>query len=108
VPLGVDGGVLVSGAVDDGGLLVGASVPLTLADVAGSGVLPTLGGGALADGCGTAISIPATMASTASAVPIATTKGRRYQASRLAPATTGSGARSRRRPARNSPTAPLS
>jgi len=109
VSLVVDGAVLVSGAVEDGGLLVGAWVPLTSADVGAdvAGVVLTLGVGALLDVCRMAIRTPAPMASTASAVPIATTKGRRYQASLLAPVMTGSGARSRRGRARNGATAPL-
>ena len=110
VSLVVDGAVLVSGAVDDGGLLVGAWVSLTPDDVAGAGVVLTLGVGvlgALPEVCRMAIRIPATMASTASAVPIATAKGRRYQASLLAPVMTGSGPRSRRGRARSGATAPL-
>jgi hypothetical protein len=47
VSLVVDGAVLVSGAFDDGGLLVGAWVSLTSADVGGAGVVLTLGAGVL-------------------------------------------------------------
>ncbi|MFZ0712926.1 hypothetical protein, partial [Mycobacterium sp.] len=80
---------------------------LTSDDVAGAGVVLMLGAGALPDVYRMAITTAATMASTASAVPIATTKGRRYQASWLVPVTTGSGPRSRRGRARSGATAPI-
>ena len=59
VSLVVDGAVLVSGAVDDGGLLVGAWVSLTFDDVAGAGVVLTLGVGVLPDVWRMVISTPA-------------------------------------------------
>jgi hypothetical protein len=108
VSLVVDGAALVSGAVDDGGLLVGAWVLLTSAD--GASVVLTLGVGvlgALPEVCLMVIRTPAPMASTASAVPVATTKGRRYQASLLDPVMTGWGPRSRPGRARTGATAPF-
>jgi hypothetical protein len=89
VSLVIDEGV----SVGDGGLLVGDGVSVT-SDVpgfwlAGAGVVLTLGVGvlgALPEVCRKAIVTPAPMAATASAVLIATTRGRRYQASAAATA----------------------
>ena len=92
----VDAGVLVS--ADDGGLVAGSWLAVVSADVDndGAGVVLTLGDGvlgALPEVCRSVIMTPAPMASTASAVPTATTSGRRYQASAAAPITSGSAAR---------------
>ncbi|MGA9612374.1 MAG: hypothetical protein WBS15_12695, partial [Mycobacterium sp.] len=81
----VDEGVPVSDSVDDGGLLVG--VPVLDEPgfwFVGATVVLTLGVGVLPDVCRDVIMIPAPTASTASAVPTATTTGRRYQASAAA------------------------
>ena len=91
VSLVVDEGVPVSDSVDDGGLLVG--VPVSVASdepgfwFVGAAVVLTLGAGVLPDVCRNVIMTAAPTASTASAVPTATTTGRRYQASAAAPLT---------------------
>ena len=87
----VDAGVPVSDWVDDGALLCVAEV----SDVPGlAGVVLTLEVGVLGvlDVCRSAIMTPLPMASTASAVPTATTTGRRYQTSAIA---VGTGSRSK-------------
>ena len=82
----VDDGVPVSDWVDDGALLCVAEV----SDVPGlAGVVLTLEVGVLGvlDVCRSAIMTPLPIASTVSAVPTATTTGRRYQASATTVAT---------------------
>ena len=94
--LGDDVDVLVLDSADDGELVAGSGLTeVSVTDGAeltlGDGVL-----GALPDVCRSVIMTPAPIASTASAVPTATTSGRRYQASAVASLTSGSAASSTR------------
>jgi len=102
VSLVVEADGLVAGSLDDGGLVVACWLAVVSTDVGsdGAGVVITLGDGvlgALPDVCRSVTNRPPAIASTASAVPTATTSGRRYQGSPVAPITSGSANSSRAR-----------